>query len=334
VQQRYFDVHGREFTLIEPIKSYVRFEERNLVDGDPSLWPADAYDIVFCRNVLMYLAPERAREMIERIARSLLPGGYAFLGHAETLRGLSNEFHLCHTHGTFYYQRRSVSESRPAWDASSAVSARATSSLATVVESSSTWIETIHRASERIRDLSRAAPPPAAAPPVERGRMSPILELVERERYADALERVHTLPPESARDPDVLLLRAVLLTHGGLVGAAAEVCNELLAADEFNAGAHYVLALCREAGGDLEASVSHDQVAVYLDPSFAMPHLHMGLLARRSGDGEAARRELSQALSLLKREDASRLLLFGGGFGREALAVLCRTELVASGGAP
>ncbi|MGH3087155.1 MAG: CheR family methyltransferase, partial [Gammaproteobacteria bacterium] len=68
------------------------------------------------------------------------------------------------------------------------------------------------------------------------------------------------------------------------------------------------------------------------DPTFAMPRLHLGLLARRAGDREAARRELAQALSLLQREEASRLLLFGGGFVREALVALCRAELVAAGG--
>jgi chemotaxis protein methyltransferase CheR len=41
---------------------------------------------------------------------------------------------------------------------------------------------------------------------------------------------------------------------------------------------------------------------------------------------------LGHALLLLKREDASRLLLFGGGFGREALIALCRAELDSAGG--
>ena len=62
-----------------------------------------------------------------------------------------------------------------------------------------------------------------------------------------------------------------------------------------------------------------------------MPRLHLGLMARRAGDTDAAHRELGQALVLLKREDASRLLLFGGGFGRDALIALCRAELQSAG---
>jgi chemotaxis protein methyltransferase CheR len=62
-----------------------------------------------------------------------------------------------------------------------------------------------------------------------------------------------------------------------------------------------------------------------------MPHLHLGLMARRTGDRSTAQRELSQAALLLQREDAARLLLFGGGFDRNGLIALCRSELVQLG---
>src|SRR5208282_6300386 len=65
-----------------------------------------SFDVVFCRNVTMYFRPDVPRAVVARITRSLTPGGFLFLGHAETLRGVSQDHHLCHTHDTFYYQRR------------------------------------------------------------------------------------------------------------------------------------------------------------------------------------------------------------------------------------
>ena len=47
------------------------------------------YDLIFCRNVIMYFTLEMAQAAIARLTRALAPGGYLFLGHAETLRGLS-----------------------------------------------------------------------------------------------------------------------------------------------------------------------------------------------------------------------------------------------------
>jgi chemotaxis protein methyltransferase CheR len=142
------------------------------------------------------------------------------------------------------------------------------------------------------------------------------------------------LPPAAARDPDVLLLSATLLVHNGQPGIAEETCRRLLAIDDLNAGAHYLYALCREASGDRTGAVEHDRLAIYLDPGFAMPRLHLGLLAKRAGDRDAARRELFQALALLRREDPSRILLFGGGFGRDALLALCGSALRECGGEP
>jgi chemotaxis protein methyltransferase CheR len=63
-----------------------------------------------------------------------------------------------------------------------------------------------------------------------------------------------------------------------------------------------------------------------------MPHLHLGIMAKRRGDLVIAVRELRRALMLLVREDSSRVLLFGGGFSRDTLLQFLRAELRAAGG--
>jgi chemotaxis protein methyltransferase CheR len=196
------------------------------------------------------------------------------------------------------------------------------------------WFHTIGRATERIAalvpawDADRMPERPTPLP----WDVAPAFDLLRRERFAEALDYVHAGPPAAERDPDVLLLEATLLAHSGQVSAAERACRRLLSIDELNAGAHYVLGLCREQSMDRDGAGEHYRVAAYLDPEFAMPRLHQGLLARRSGDRDVARRELAQALVLLKREDASRLLLFGGGFDREALMALCQSALGDNGG--
>jgi chemotaxis protein methyltransferase CheR len=330
LERRWFRAEGRDLVLVDAARARVRFEERNLVADDPHLWAPGTYDVVFCRNVLMYLTAESAQGVVERIGHALAPGGYLFLGHAETLRGLSGDFHLRHTHETFYYQRRELTDgpeprSRPVLPAATAPDA-----------TPDTWIQRIQFASDRIEqmtDARRSSTPLPAASTATRD-LGPALDLLAEERYAEALDSVRALPSEVACDPDAMLLRAVLLTHGGRLRDAEEACARVLEVDELNAGAHYALAVCREGVDDRRGAVEHDQVAIYLDGSFAMPRLHLGLLARKRGDQEAARRELGQAMVLLQREDPSRVLLFGGGFRREALLALCRAELAACGACP
>jgi chemotaxis protein methyltransferase CheR len=339
LRARHFVPEGKELALRPEIQQMVSFEERNLTEEDPLFWQSSSFDVVFCRNVVMYFAPEVAREVVRRIRRALVPGGFLFLGHAETLRGLSHEFHLCHTHETFYYQRRDGAQS--AAIETHPIEPAITRALPEVVDSTDSWVEVIQRASERIAALAkRGSIPsdrtaPVSMPPVVRSwDLGLVFEALRQERFAEALEILSALPPEAHRDPDALLLRAALLTNGGRLAEAEDVCRGLLSIDELNAGAHYLMALCREHDGDASGAIDHDQTAIYLDPEFAMPHLHLGLMARRSEDRPQARRELGQALALLSREEASRLLLFGGGFTREALSQLCRTELGSLGDEP
>ncbi|HWF84776.1 MAG TPA: protein-glutamate O-methyltransferase CheR [Vicinamibacterales bacterium] len=338
VQQRWFKADGREFVLDQTLRSLVSFELRNLAQDDAQLWQPDGYDIVFFRNVLMYFTQAQGQAVIARIARALKPGGYLFLGHAETLRGLSGDFHLQHTHETFYYQRKDHRAPSAVLPTSGASWRRLDPSSLDAADGTDSWIETIRRATARIETLTDSARPSAAlaaaTPRAARATwdLALALDLLREERFTEASELVRRLPPESGRDPGVLLLNAALVTHGGQFAEAEHACRRLLDVDEMSAGAHYLLALCREGARDRLGAAYHDQVAVYLDPVFAMPRLHLGLLARRAGDRAGAQRALEEALPLLQREDASRLLLFGGGFSREALIALCRTELAGCGG--
>jgi chemotaxis protein methyltransferase CheR len=342
LKARYFRPVGRDFVLEPEVRRLVEFDERNLARREPLYLRRASFDAVFCRNVLMYFTPATMRRVVAELREALLPHGYLFLGHAETLRGLSHGFHLCHTHSTFYYQRRDHGEPARA-ELPRESTAPAFEVLPGATEASASWFETIGRASERIRVLSarggtKAPDPrrPGVAEPAAGGGagLAPVLELVRHERFAEALELLGALPETAESDPDALIVRAVLLTNHGQIAEAERVCARLLAEDELNAGAHYVTALCREHAADSSRALEHDRLAMHLDASFAMPRLHAGLISKRAGELDLARRLLAEALDLLEREDSSRLLLFGGGFSRQALARLCQVELALLGGDP
>jgi chemotaxis protein methyltransferase CheR len=251
---------------------------------------------------------------MDRVTGAIAPGGVLFLGHAETLRGVSHHLDLRHTHGTFYYQRAEHpgSSGEP---------------------SAADWASVIAAASARIHALTEAPGSPALAAS-DPAPWDLAIELLRQERFGAALEVVEAFPPQVRDRPDVLMLHAALFIQTGRFDRAEEVCQRLLDVDALNAGAHYLLASCRESYQDWPGAVSHHQTAAYLDPAFAMPRLRLGLLARGRGDVAAARRELGPALALLASEDAQRIVLFGGGFARGTLIALCRAELVACGGTP
>jgi chemotaxis protein methyltransferase CheR len=63
------------------VRAMVRFEQRNLLD--PEWRPAERFDFVFCRNVMIYFDRAGQRRLLDRLAAVIAPHGMLFLGHAE-----------------------------------------------------------------------------------------------------------------------------------------------------------------------------------------------------------------------------------------------------------
>lgn len=115
MQARYFHADGKYFALDNEIRCMVNFEEGNLAAAqNNTLWESELYDVIFCRNVMMYMVPEAARVAVARLTQALAPEGFLFLSPSETLRGISHDFHLRHTHNAFYYQKREEEETKRA----------------------------------------------------------------------------------------------------------------------------------------------------------------------------------------------------------------------------
>ncbi len=87
--QRYFRPTGDMWQLRDEIKSRVRFKHFNLLNPYESL---GQFDIIFCRNVLIYFDQQTKSEVLARIAKSMPPDGVLYLGGAETVLGITDKF--------------------------------------------------------------------------------------------------------------------------------------------------------------------------------------------------------------------------------------------------
>ncbi len=101
---KYFD-RVEDCIQIKPeIKQRVSFRELNLTQSYASL---GKFDVIFCRNVLIYFSVEMKFDIIQRLADTLNPGGFLFLGSTESPPGLKDFFEMRSMHGGIVYQKRS-----------------------------------------------------------------------------------------------------------------------------------------------------------------------------------------------------------------------------------
>jgi chemotaxis protein methyltransferase CheR len=82
-----------EYKIKDEIKNMTTFGNVNLIDGN-EVKKYGSFDIVLCRNVIIYFDAESKKKTIENIYESLKPGGYLFLGHSESLHSISSLFKL------------------------------------------------------------------------------------------------------------------------------------------------------------------------------------------------------------------------------------------------
>ena len=142
------------YRVTDAVRRLIDFEERNLIDFLSAPLPSARYAAIFCRNVMIYFRSDTTRRLVQRFHESLSDGGVLFLGHSETLWGISEAFRLEQREKIFYYRksRAEVSPPRPA-----------------AARRAAPWVE-----------------PPPSPPPPSVADSSPAMELVlSAERLAD-----------------------------------------------------------------------------------------------------------------------------------------------------
>ncbi len=86
---KYFAQEDEKWRITDDIKKLVQFNYFNLLDSMAGMGP---FDIIFCRNVLIYFDEETKAQIFEKMSKIIAPDGFLFLGGAETVLGITDTF--------------------------------------------------------------------------------------------------------------------------------------------------------------------------------------------------------------------------------------------------
>lgn len=78
-----------DFKISDDVRKFITFKQLNLLNEWPMKGP---FDVIFCRNVVIYFDQETQRKLFSRYASLLADDGYLFIGHSENLNRVSNDF--------------------------------------------------------------------------------------------------------------------------------------------------------------------------------------------------------------------------------------------------
>lgn len=92
IAKKYFEPIGNDkVRLCDEARSLISFKYLNLIGNWPMKGP---FDVIFCRNVVIYFDKDTQRTLFDRYANLLVPGGFLYIGHSENLFGITERFKL------------------------------------------------------------------------------------------------------------------------------------------------------------------------------------------------------------------------------------------------
>ena len=271
-RERHFTAcDGDEFRINDDIRKQVRFKQANMLDSDLDA-RAGSYDVIFCRNLLIYFDKPTTRAAIAKLDQLLRRGGLLFVGYAEVPSLCQNGFAPLPYTQAFGLTREAAVERRK---------------VARVA------MPPLPPLSPLARTAPRAAPAVASTPP-----RSPA--------HPPSSTRSWTPPPFATVTPDAdLLADARRLADLGQFKEAEGKCRDYLAQVPDSADAYFILGLLNELTRKLHLAEDYWKRCIYLQPDHYEALCHLALLAETNSDAATATALKARAARIYKRQQAS-----------------------------
>ena len=330
LKARNFAKVGNGLWEIRPeIKRMVSFSHINLAeDIYPSLLnDTHAVDVIFCRNVLIYFAPEQVKRVVQNFYRCLTDGGWLVLSPSETSHVLFAQFAPVNFDGAILYRKDSTR------------TAPADRRVAQLEEAPPVFFQPPPELAAAPGRMAPQVREPRALAESERAQSPPgawdhALALYAQGRYAETADTVAALFSSQPVEPRAMALMARALANQGNLADALGWCDKFVAADKLNPGAHYLRASVLHEQGNLEEAVRSFKRVLYLDPDFVLAHFALGNLARNAGKLREADRHFEYALALARAQPHDGILPESDGImaGRLAEILMGLMQSGATGG--
>ena len=264
-RERYFThVADDAYRIIDALREQVTFRQGNLLQFDTATYSRH-YDVIFCRNLLIYFDKPTTRAAIHKLSALLADDGMLLAGYAEVPSFCQNGFAPLQFRQAFALKK----EATPP---------------AAVIQVA---------ALPPARALRSVPPAPRPAP--ARATAAPL----------PAAPRPRPVPVQTPPAPTDLLAEARLLADRGLLREAGEKCHAHLARVPEAAEAYFMLGIINELAGKMDLADDYWRRCIYLQPDHYEALCHLALLAERNGNHTAATTLKARAARIYQRRQAS-----------------------------
>ena len=301
-----------EYEISSDIKKMVSFGFFNLMDED---YPR-GFDIIFCRNVVIYFELKTTIEVMSKFYNSLVDDGCIFIGYSETLQFIKNKFQMATWKDTIYYFKNIESQEMPLQgeqseekklvDIDEVLGEIARAEALAKMESQTI----VGEASKKLEDIIIA--------------ITKHLHLKEYDQGLDLIMKGKAIDEKST---DLFYLQAEILMNQGKSDEAKNSLEESLKLNSLFIPAHYLNGcICFEENRFEDAQKSLRK-ALFLDNDFLIAHFYLAQVFKQEDKTDDAIRQYRNTLKLLSSKSSDTIIAYSGGFNASTLMSVCRDNL-------
>ena len=293
-RERHFTACGKEqYRVNDAIRQQVRFKQGNVLEAGQAERPG-YYDVIFCRNLLIYFDKPTSRNAIAKLDMLLRQDGLLFVGYAEVPSLCQNGFTpLPYAQAFGLTKETAPAAIQRARATSAALSAMAAAAAATPAAA--------------VPPPRRAAPPRAPLRATSPSTLSSALSPALSSQPAPTARAGAPRPAPAAAAPPAanLLAEARRLADLGQLKQAEDKCRDHLAQAPDSADAYFILGLLNELAKKLQQAEDYWKRCIYLQPDHYEALCHLALLAETNSDAVTAAALKARAARIHKRQQAS-----------------------------
>ena len=300
-RERHFRPIGDDaYRIDDALRQQIRFRQGNLLEFDASARRGH-FDVIFCRNLLIYFDKPTSKNAIERLSALLADDGLLFAGYAEVPAFCHHGFTSLHYPQAFGLRKEAATASSPARRRPAALAPTALSASAASAAPAAPVALTSARAPRprhhpAASDNSARPAPLSASAAVAAG--APFTAL------SSASAGLHTqrAGATATNTPAQLLEQARRLADLGQAEDAGQACRQCLLQAPDNAEAYFLLGLLSEQAGQPEQAAEQWRRCLYLQPEHYEALCHLALLAEQRNDSRGAAALKARAARIYQRQ--------------------------------
>ncbi len=311
-RDRYFIELQEGYLLTETIRNQIDFKELNLLHLFNSTLFQFQFDIIFCRNVMIYFDLKTALQIKNNLYQHLKEGGYMFLGHSETWQDKKPDEFVKSCGYSIYRKTKQIRSqtNKPPIFRSFPVTLNGKSDITSFRP---TWKQTTDEDQsgvQLVEVLYREG-----------------INYYENKNFALAEIRFLTALDMFPKSENVLLALAHLYSDQGKMDKANQLCDRILDVNPLQADVYYLKGMICHAKQQHQQAEAHFRQCIYCDENHILGHFYLAIILDDQGLEDKADKEYALIFDLMNRQPPAEIEMpWESTFSMEQIKQQCMSK--------